>query len=481
MRERKNRLVILIALLLVSGFTATSLVSYFVSRSSLRSQIAQNELPQTSDNSYSEIQRDLLRPIAISSFMATDTFLRDWVVNGEQDQSRITRYLKAIQIQYNTFTSFFVSEKTKIYYHADGILKTVRPDEERDRWYFRVREMIPDYEINVDPDMANKDAMTIFVNYRVYDYDETFIGATGVGLNVHAVKKLIEKYQMDYGRNIFFVDDQGSVVLRGSSFPKKQKNIHAMGGLSDIAVEILSVQNGSFRYVHKGKTVHVNTRYIPEFGWYLLVEKTEEKAIRQILNALLVNLAVCGVITLVVVIVTSLTISFYQRRLEKMAVTDNLTGAYNRHAFDIIFDQNLKDVHRKETCISIILFDIDNFKRINDNFGHVAGDMFLQHITRIALSNIRSSDVLCRWGGEEFIILLKECTIDDAFNMAETIRAAVKETPAFYEGKEIAATISLGVAQYRAPESQESMLSRVDGALYDAKHKGRDRSGKAPA
>ena len=122
-----------------------------------------SELPLTSDNVYSEIQRDLLPSIFIASLMANDTFLRSWVIGGEKDPASITRYLKEISEKYNTMTSFFVSEKSRIYYQAKGILKKVSPDSPRDVWFFRVRKMDPIYEINVDPDMANHDTMTIFL------------------------------------------------------------------------------------------------------------------------------------------------------------------------------------------------------------------------------------------------------------------------------------------------------------------------------
>jgi len=243
-----NRLLLILSVLLIFGFLFTSLASYFTSRSSLRSQIAQNELPLTSDNVYSEIQRDLLRPIFISSLMSHDTFVRDWVISGERDEAQMIRYLKEIQLKYKTFTSFFVSDRTFIYYHADGVLKKVSPREPRDEWYYRVREMNQDYEINVDLDMANRDAMTIFINYRVYDYDGNYIGATGVGLTVDAVRILIDKYQRKYGRTIYFVDEQGAVTLHGQSFPYVEQNIFRREGISSIAAEIIASKDKSLEY-----------------------------------------------------------------------------------------------------------------------------------------------------------------------------------------------------------------------------------------
>lgn len=321
MQAPKKKLILLLGLILCIGFMMTSLVSYFVSRSSLRYQIATSELPLTSDNIYSEIQRDLLRPVFISSLMASDTFLRDWVIGGEIDRDKMTRYLKEIRTRYNTFTSFFVSEQTKNYYYADGILKKVSPEEPRDIWYFRVRSMQSEYEINVDPDLANKDAMTIFVNHKAYDYANRYIGATGVGLTVDAVKKLTDSYQKKYNRNIFFADPAGNIVLPGAASPKNIARVQDIEGLADAVDQILSSDRRRLSYRRDGKTVHLNTRFIPQLKWYLFVEQTEERATREIFNALIINLIFCVVITAVVLLLTHLTIRAYQKKMEKMATT----------------------------------------------------------------------------------------------------------------------------------------------------------------
>ena len=175
-------------------------------RNSMRSNITENTLPLTSDNVYSEIQRDLLRPVFISSLMASDTFLRDWALNGEVDASLITKFLHEIKVEYSTISSFFVSDSSHHYYHAHGILKTVQEDEPRDAWYFNARDLKAPYEINVDLDMANQDQMTIFINYRVFDYDDNFIGITGVGLTVNNVNHLISRYEAKYDRQIYFLN-----------------------------------------------------------------------------------------------------------------------------------------------------------------------------------------------------------------------------------------------------------------------------------
>ncbi len=476
--KRKHHLILIISLLLISGFAVTSLASFFVSRASLREKIIQRELPLISDTIYSEIQRDLLQPIFISSLMANDTFVRDWVIGGESDERQLVRYLFEIKRKYKTFTSFFVSEHRRIYYHSEGILKTVNESEERDKWYFRVRSMTPEYEINVDPDMANKDTMTIFINYKVYDYLNNFIGATGVGLQVGAVKETIEKYQKDYDRTIYFVNKSGKIMLQGTNREKPSNNITDLEGISALSERILSGSGRYFKYKRNGEWVHLRTRFIPEFNWILLVELTEKKAVSHILKTLMINLAICTFITLVILFLIHLTLNVYQKRLEKMATIDKLTGIFNRQAFDLIMDQIIKDIRRNDRPLSVILFDIDHFKKINDQYGHLAGDEVIRHIVDTSRKAVRESDILCRWGGEEFLILLKKCGLDHAFELSEKIRNAVRENPAQYQGRIIPATISLGVCRYRPPEDRESLIARADALLYKAKQGGRNRSEK---
>ncbi|MCD6526191.1 MAG: diguanylate cyclase [Desulfuromonas sp.] len=473
--ESKNRVIITVSLLLICGFLLTSLTSYYTSLSSLRARIDQNELPLTSDNIYSEIQRDLLRPLFISSLMASDTFVREWVIQGEQDSEQMTRYLKEIMTSYGTFTSFFVSENTRTYYHADGILKRIDADEERDNWYFRVRDMEQDYEINIDPDLANRDSMTIFINYQVKDYAGKFIGATGVGLTVSAVKQLIEKYQRNYNRTIYFVTPEGEIAMHSSGVPDHVDCLADLDGVNALENEILANQQSSLHYQKQGETYHLNTRYIPEFNWHLVVEQSETAATRQLRTTLAINIAICAAITLIVLLINNLTISRYQRRIEKMALTDKLTGARNRQAFDLLLEQAIKELQRQPMPLSIILFDLDNFKQINDNYGHLAGDTTLKEVVEITQQSLRHADMLCRWGGEEFLIVLKQCSVEDAHHSAEKIRLAIQAAAIQHRQDTIHITASFGVIQYRAGENCDTMLHRADQALYIAKQNGKNR------
>lgn len=269
MYRKKVYVVAALILLLVAGFLATSLTSYFVARDSIASQIAEQSLPLTSDNVYSEIQRDLLRPVLISSLMAADTFLRDWVMAGERDVSQIRDYLAEIQDRYDTITAFFTSEETRNYYHSTGILKQVDLALEEDAWYGRVRNMREPYEINIDHDTADRSRLSIFINYRVLAPGGRLLGATGVGLAVNSVTALIDTYQQRYGRSIYFVDRLGNVTLTGNGVDAPQaRRLQDRPGLGNLATQVLSTPGTTLQYRNnEGETVYLNSRLVPEFGY----------------------------------------------------------------------------------------------------------------------------------------------------------------------------------------------------------------------
>jgi diguanylate cyclase (GGDEF)-like protein len=475
----KRRLILQLSALLALGFVLTSLVSYLVSKHEIHVAIVERELPLTSDNIYSEIQKDLVRPIFVSSMMASDTFLRDWVLAGEKDLPSMTKYLGEVRARYGTFSSFFVSEKTHNYYHADGLLKTVAESDPRDAWYFRVRGLQDPYEINVDLDTRKPDTLAVFINYRVFDYDKRLIGVAGVGLTVDTVRKVMAAYQERYHRSIYFVDPQGKITLSGADSVHGARNVHDVEGLRDIATGILAGddaqgQSRSYQYRNEGHDYLLNVRYVPEMKWYLFVEKREDAALSSIRHTLYINLAVCAIILIVVLVLTSVTLNRYQRRLESMATTDQLSGLFNRHAFDVLLKQALLEHRRNTRPLCAVLIDVDHFKRVNDKYGHLRGDQVIAHVAGLIRAGLRESDIACRWGGEEFLVLLRDCDLDHAVGIADKLRMQIIEQPMPDEAGDIHLTISAGVSQRQEDDTPETLVERADRALYAAKGAGRN-------
>ena len=123
----KAKLLSALSVILLATFVATSLVNYYITRESVREELLNSALPLTGKNIYSEIHSDLMRPILVSSSMAADTFLKEWVLKGEKGAFKLTKYLKEIQTNYNFLTAFFVSSNSDYYYYQEGILKKVGP------------------------------------------------------------------------------------------------------------------------------------------------------------------------------------------------------------------------------------------------------------------------------------------------------------------------------------------------------------------
>ncbi|MDP1653368.1 MAG: sensor domain-containing diguanylate cyclase [Rhodocyclaceae bacterium] len=469
----RSRMLLLLGGLLSAGFFAVALSSYFVSTQAIRETIIGQDLPLTSSNIYSEIQKDLVRPVLISSAMAHDTFLREWVLQGEKDVDKIARYLGEVKERNGAFSSFFISEKSRIYYNGDGIFKRVASSDPRDSWYYRVRDMKEAYEINVDIDYANNNALTIFINYRVFDFAGNYIGITGIGITVNAVRHLIDNYQQRFLRTIYFVDNSGRRVLFGNAVGQAA-DLHDEPGLGAIVERILREKSGSFQYYANGDKHLLNVNYLPELKWYLFVEQNERLALVGIHRTLYANLAISLAVTLIVLALAYLTLARYQNTIEQMASTDNLTGLLNRQAFDVLIEKLLAEYRREPRPISVLMADIDHFKAINDLNGHLTGDRILSGVAQLFHNGVRRSDIAVRWGGEEFLAVMKDCDLDQAKDLAEKLRLTIEQAHFDENGKRFSVTVSIGVSQYDGVEFEQT-INGADASLYAAKKQGRNR------
>jgi len=163
------------------------------------------------------------------------------------------------------------------------------------------------------------------------------------------------------------------------------------------------------------------------------------------------------------------------KEIEKLALTDPLTQIGNRRAFFEIAKHYLKLAHRENELFSLIMFDIDFFKKINDTYGHIVGDKILKFLAGGIKEHLRESDIFARIGGEEFIILLPKTNIEEALGVAQSLRDFVENHPYKDDTKSIPVTISLGVSQFKDEKLLSELVHRVDTAVYSAKEKGRNR------
>ena len=168
--------------------------------------------------------------------------------------------------------------------------------------------------------------------------------------------------------------------------------------------------------------------------------------------------------------------SQYHEEIYRLTIIDGLTQAYNKRYLFEALEREIIRARRHARDLSILMFDIDHFKLINDEHGHLAGDVVLKELAQLVQGRIRRDEVLARYGGEEFVVMLPETELEGARALAETLRAKVEENPFVFQSDRISVTISLGCATLaEADRSATELLKRADERLYEAKRSGRNR------
>ncbi len=216
--------------------------------------------------------------------------------------------------------------------------------------------------------------------------------------------------------------------------------IIVLTGLSDEGFGVEAVKLGAQDYLVKGD---IDGRTLKRAMFYAVERKKMELALKQTRDL-----------------------------FERQARIDYLTGIYNRLMFTELLEAELQRARRYSSNLSLIMFDLDHFKRINDTYSHTMGDHVLKEVAQLVSENIRAHDIFTRWGGEEFMVLVPKTTRDQAVTLAEKLRQLC-EGHDFGSGLKV--TASFGVTQFEPGEMTETFIERVDQALYQAKGNGRNR------
>lgn len=164
------------------------------------------------------------------------------------------------------------------------------------------------------------------------------------------------------------------------------------------------------------------------------------------------------------------------QQMDELVHEDQLTGALNRRGLDEAFEREFARAARSGQSLCVALFDLDNFKQINDSHGHAAGDAVLVHFAEIVNATLRSMDVLARFGGEEFVIMLPSTQPVEAMLAIARIQEELAAHPCRYEGRLLPVTFSAGATAYQPGEEKHALMKRADAAVYKAKHAGKDQA-----
>lgn len=467
------RIVFIITTLVFTLSTTLTVINYITSMETTRDQLKNSALPLTIDNIYTEIQKNIIEPNLIASMMAHDTFLIDWLSHEEDDVQQIVRYLETIQNKYQMFTAFLVSEKSKSYYSAKGVLDKVEINRPNSLWYFNFQKAHELNEINIDYNTHMGTELIMFINHKILDDDYHMIGATGVGLKTSYINDMLKIFRQRYQFSVYFVDAEGKVVIAEQNIQKLQ-HLRDIPELANQLPNIIGKGSQVFDYTQAGESYLLNRKYITELDLYLIVEAKVNNFTKTAKETFYLNILISVVITLLISFIIVLYVRKIHLKLDKLASNDELTGLPNRRSFHEQLTQLLLLKERNSNKLSILFIDIDDFKNINDTKGHDVGDKVLKSLAIILNNNVRKSDVVVRWGGEEFIILLIDSDINQAQVIAEQLRSKVANSSDLCKLTQKQVTISLGATSVTDEDGIDTIIKRADLALYQAKSNGKN-------
>lgn len=169
-------------------------------------------------------------------------------------------------------------------------------------------------------------------------------------------------------------------------------------------------------------------------------------------------------------------INFMYSRTKYLSQTDELTGLSNRRCFDSSYEKEFLRAQRYKNKLTLVMFDIDHFKTVNDTYGHQCGDYILKAVSNAALQTFRKTDTVFRYGGEEFVVILTETDIEQSVIPLERFRKTVETLALEYQGQRVNITVSIGACQLTEEiKTKEELLEKADNALYEGKNNGRNR------
>ena len=468
--QRFDRYITLIFFLIIIAVVATSYLTFKQVIDKYNKNQRQAMIPL-----FSIINSEIIRPLDAAYFMANNSFILNYIEKDEIDDQILANYLDNLAKAYNMLT-FIAMEKHG--YSLDSDQKKLSLDNQQLEWFDRLKKRAG----NQFADIGNVENPHLYFDIKMFNDSQKFLGFTGVGIDLNHFAEKFREYQRRFGFEMILVDQDNHVTLSSNQFMKTESH-HRADELVDITkfswYQKIMAGQSSAQATQSVYSVEDDGRIISqlplkELNWSIFLispPALQQKEYWQLFATR---------ITLFIVILAGLYLLFYwvvnyfKNSVMRDSENDFLTQLPNRSYLNWKFKQIIKRCH----SVCIVIADIDNFKHINDTYGHVIGDDVLKTIAQLLQNNLRKHDISCRWGGEEFVLLLPNTSEHSAFEISERIRENVAST-AFNQSNSsngFNVTISLGIyASIDANIELKQLIKNADKALYTAKNKGRNR------
>jgi diguanylate cyclase (GGDEF)-like protein len=367
--------------------------------------------------------------------------------------------------KHNFLTMYPYTPSSKYIWHKENILKPV--------WQYALPQNNPKKELFITPlylDGAGKGLM-VTMGKPIYKGD-TFRGTLDIDITVKTLSQFLDRHNQNDGVYVLVNDKEQIVAASGVDAFKTDKIFNfsdlIFPEVSHVKHEKSSIFELSSHYTYVDGVDHTS--------WKLYYYKDKISMYLYTFLYLIFIFYILRLLFKLKRIMRSLETS--HKKLEILAAIDPMTELYNKRSFDELSLQIFKKSQKNNLDFSLIILDIDNFKSINDTYGHPVGDIVIVHIAQLLKELLRKNDIICRYGGEEFIVLLPETTVDNSINIAQELCESIALSEVIIgDDMRISYTASLGVSCFNSDVDNEvlDVISRADKALYNAKNMGKNR------
>lgn len=410
----------------------------------------------------------LLKPLHVSQTLVEAKELKDLIKDDKIDQEAVLLMLKRMENEFN-LPFFIASETSRKQYNSDGSVLELQ--EGSVDWYFRYKK----WQQDAIADIGQWEDPHFYIDLKLYDDKGNFLGFFGISKSLESFVDIFADYKLAHGYDFIFVDQDDNIAL--SSDPKLNVDkttfttLQSLDWYQQLDIESLPGKSLNNALVSiAGKDVLIAQVEVAPFDWTMYLLTPLQARQTEISRSFIASVVTLLIIIFALFMLIYHLLYYFKQDMQKGYQVDPLTQLPNRNKVELRYAEFL-DQHLQ---VGVVLIDLDHFKVVNDTHGHNAGDQVLRQVADMLQKELREGDIIGRWGGEEFVLLLPDTSPEQAFSVAQKLRAQLANMTTSTGSMSLQITASFGVSHTKTMRPLTDVLAYADDALYQAKRDGRN-------
>ncbi|MGJ8681457.1 sensor domain-containing diguanylate cyclase [Paraglaciecola sp.] len=413
------------------------------------------------------ITEQLMRPLHISQTLAEAQELKRLMAQPQNKEQEIFSMLARLNKEFD-LNFFIASEINRVQYDSRG--RKIELDEEKVDWYFRYKAQ-PETAM---ADIGQWQNPQFYIDLKIFDKDGKFLGVFGVGKSLKGFTEIFSQYKNRYGYDFIFVDQNKDITLtsdiellvQGATF----KNLSDLPWFKILDEQQQNSSLNNLLLPINGQESLIAELNIQPFDWTLYLVTPLESRQTEISRGFMFSIVTLLVVIFGLFLLIYNLLYYFKKDMQKIKQIDILTELANRSNMNLKFDELMYE----KQSVSLVLINLDNFKPINDTHGRKAGDIVLRQVAQMLQNEIRSTDFLGRWSGEEFMLLMPNTGPHEAVDLCQVLCKKLSVMMITTGSISIQITASFGISFTAISRPMAEVISAADDALFTAKREGRN-------